>query len=164
MFFDNYKTGVIYREFTSRNEIRETENALNEIIAFDTLLSLINIKIEPLADRFLTHKGLVLTLWARHCLNLSEELLPIDLSTFKNFFDDLWTGKRKPRKIRRDMKESFLSWLSEQSGLKHHEITEQLGQTLENLFEEIESEYGEVTAEDLDPRYVYLFLLKTSKN
>ena len=162
MFFDNYKTGVIYREFMSRNEIQETENALNEIIAFDALLSLINIKIEALADRFLTHKGLVLTLWARRCLNLSEELLPIDLNTFENFFDDLWTGKRKPRKIRRDMKESFLNWLSEQSGLKHNEITEQLGRTLENLFEEIENEYGSVTSKDLEPRYVHLFLLKNT--
>ena len=62
------------------------------------------------------------------------------------------------------MKESFLTWLSEQSGLRHDEITERLGRTLENLFEELESEYGEVIAKNLDPRYVHLFLLKTAKN
>jgi hypothetical protein len=31
---------------------------------------------------------------------------------------------------------------------------------LENLFTEIESEYGTVSTEDLDPRYIHLFLLE----
>ena len=58
------------------------------------------------------------------------------------------------------MKESFLNWLSDKTGLTNYEITQKLGQTLENLFNEIESEYGAVSNEDLDPRFTYLFLTK----
>jgi hypothetical protein len=58
------------------------------------------------------------------------------------------------------MKESFLNWFSDKTGLTHYEITQKLGQTLENLFNEIESEYGKVSGEDLDPRYIRLFLIE----
>jgi hypothetical protein len=34
---------------------------------------------------------------------------------------------------------------------------------LEDLFNEIESEYGRVVAEKIDPRFVHLFLLKRKK-
>ena len=57
------------------------------------------------------------------------------------------------------MKQNILDWLAADTGLKNFEITARLGQTLENLFEEIESELDRVTANDLDPRYVQMFLL-----
>jgi hypothetical protein len=38
-----------------------------------------------------------------------------------------------------------------------------LGQTFEDLFNEIESEYGRVAAADIDPRFVHLFLLSSKK-
>jgi hypothetical protein len=108
----------------------------------------------------LTHKNLILTLWARNYLGLSEEVLPLPVNEFKSFFDDLWTGRDKLRKTRHSMKESFLKWLSDRSGLDGNEISQRLGQTLENLFNEIETEYGKVSRNDLDPRYIHLFLLK----
>ena len=58
------------------------------------------------------------------------------------------------------MKAAFLKWLSDQSGLDAYQISQRLGQPLENLFKEIETEYGEVDGKDLDPRYVHLFLLE----
>jgi molybdopterin converting factor small subunit len=61
------------------------------------------------------------------------------------------------------MKTAFLSWLAAETGLKDYEISERLGQTLEDLFSEIESEYGRVAAEELDPRFVNLFLLSPPK-
>ena len=60
------------------------------------------------------------------------------------------------------MKQNFLDWLAADTGLKDFEITEQMGQSLASLFEEIESELDRVTAKDLDPRYVHLFLLEDS--
>jgi hypothetical protein len=39
-----------------------------------------------------------------------------------------------------------------------------LGQTLENLFGEIESEYGEVDEKYLDSKYIHLFFLEKQKN
>ncbi len=164
LFFDNYKTGVLYREFDSIDDIKETERVLNEIIAFDDLLSLMAIEVKPLSDSLLTHKNFLLTLWARNYLGLSEELSPLALNELKRFFDDLFTGfpdpgKDRPRKTNISMKESFLNWLSDKAGLDPYEISKKLGQALENLFSEIESEYGKVSTKDLDPRYVYLFLL-----
>jgi hypothetical protein len=159
LFYDNYKTGVLYREFVTLQDIKDTENTLNEIVAFDEILSLMNIEPEPVSEGYLTYKNFVLTLWARNYMGLSEELLPLPLDAFKNFFNDLWTGKDKPRKTRRSMKESFLDWLSDKTGFTHYEITQKLGQPLENLFNEIESEVGEVSRKDLDPRYINLFFV-----
>ena len=66
-------------------------------------------------------------------------------------------------KIPPAMKIHFLNWLSADTGLRDFEIAERLGLAFENLFEEIESELGQVGVEDLDPRFVHLFLL-TKKN
>lgn len=166
LFYDNYKTtSSLYREFSSIEDIRKAEKVLNEIIAFDDLLSLMTIKLETTGDRAITYKNLILTLWARNCLGLSEELAPLSLDELKAFFDDLLitpqkSGKDKLRKTGISMKELFLNWISEKTGLNIYEITQRLGQTLENLFNSIESEYGAVAKKDLDPRYIYLFLVK----
>ena len=62
------------------------------------------------------------------------------------------------------MKELFLGWLSDRASLTNYEISGKLGHTLENLFSEIESEYGKVSSKDLDPRYIHLFLIETNKS
>ena len=163
LFFDNYKTGVLYREFMSMEDIRAADNVLSEIILFDDLFSLMAINPEPVTDRFLTYKNFILTLWARDYLGLSGEIEPLRLDEFKRLFDDLWANKKKPYKIRRSMKESFLSWLSERTGFANYEISRKLGHTLENLFSEIQNEYGEVSSKDLDPKYIDLFLIQRKK-
>ncbi|OQY55403.1 MAG: hypothetical protein B6245_19800 [Desulfobacteraceae bacterium 4572_88] len=159
LFYDNYKTGVLYREFSTLDDIRHTKKILNEIIAFDHLLSLTGISFQPLSEGFLTYKRLILTFWARHCLGLEPELLPIEPEAFAGFFNGLWDSREKPRHISLSVKASFLTWLSEQAGLDTDETTQRVGQTLESLFCEIESEYGEVSPKDLDPRYIHLFLV-----
>jgi hypothetical protein len=164
LFYDNFKTGVLYREFISVEDIKKTENALNEIIAFDELLSRMKIQPGPVANGFITYKNLVLTLWVSYYLGLPEEPLSITLDEFKLFFDDLWAGKDKPRKTSQSMKKLFLSWLSVRTGLTPYEISQSLGQTLENLFNELESEYGEVSKKDLDQRYISLFLIEKTKS
>ena len=166
LFYDNYKTtSSLYREFSSIKDIREAEKVLNEVIAFDNLLSLMTIKFETTGERTITYKNLILTLWARHYMGLSEELAPLALDELKTFFDDLLitpqkSKKYKQRKTSISIKESFLNWLSEKTGLNIYEINQRSGQTLENLFNAIESEYGGVAKKDLDPRYIYLFLVK----
>ena len=160
LFFDNYKTGVLYREFMSMEDIRAADNVLSEIILFDDLFSLMAINPEPVTDRFLTYKNFILTLWARDYLGLSGEIEPLRLDEFKRLFDDLWANKKKPYKIRRSMKESFLSWLSDRTGFANYEISRKLGHTLENLFSEIQSEYGDVSSKDFDPKYIDLFLIQ----
>jgi hypothetical protein len=166
LFYDNYQTGVLYREFSSLEDIRMTEDSFNQIKAVDDLLSLMTITLaHPSSYGFLTYKNLVLTLWARHYLKLpAKPLQSLALKDFKLFFDDLlpgWsdTGADRPRAIPQAMKNHFLDWLAAETGLKDFEISEGLGQTFENLFADIESELGPVATEDLDPRYIQLFLL-----
>jgi hypothetical protein len=58
------------------------------------------------------------------------------------------------------MKTAFLGWLAQDTGLKEYEISEKLGRIFEDLFGEIEAEFGRVAATELDPRFVQLFVLK----
>ncbi len=167
LFYDNYQSGVLYREFSNLADIRMTEDSFNQIKALDDLLSLMTITLaHPSSYGFLTYKNLVLTLWARHYLKLSAKpLQALALKDFKPFFEDLLpgrteTGADKPRAIPQAMKNHFLDWLGAETGLRDFEITERLGQTFENLFADIESELGPIAARDLDPRYIQLFLLE----
>jgi hypothetical protein len=160
LFYDNYKTGVLYREFVSIEDIKVTENALHAIMAFDDLLSKISVAPPPVSDIELSYKNFVLTLWARHYLGLAEEPASLTVNEFKRFFKDLWSGKETPRGTSLAMKASFLAWLSGKTGLLADEIIQKVGHTLENLFSELESELGDVAIEDLAPRIIHLFLLK----
>ena len=165
--YDNYKSGLLYREFVSMEDIKWTRGALDQIIYFDNLLSLMEIKLDPVCSySLLSHKNLVLTLWAMDHLesgrisNRSELFRPISFSEVKNFFIDLWVDEKKPRKIKMSMKKAFLNWLSDKTGLIDYEITDRLGKTFENIFDEIENEYGAVYEKELDPRYIHLFLVE----
>ena len=166
LFYDNYKSGVLYREFASLEDVKVTENNLNQIKAIDDLLALMSIDIDrPASYGFLTYKNLCLTLWAADYLELpAGKLKPLKLDDFKPFFEELLPEPAigdpgRSRAIPSKMKARFLNWLEARTGLKDFEITEQVGQTLEDLFNEIENELGRVSARDIDPRYVQLFLL-----
>ena len=170
LFYDNYKTGVLYREFTSLEDIRETEAVFDQVVAIDDLLSLMNIKLHsPSHYGFVTFKNLLLTLWARHYRRLKgEKLKALTLKQFRPFFEKLLPDCIDPdsqpaRKIPVEMKTSFLNWLAAETGLKDYGISERLGQTFEDLFNELESEYGQVAAQEIDPRFVHLFLLSPKK-
>ena len=167
LFYDNYKTGVLYREFASLEEVRTTEEIFNQIREVDDLLSLMNIKIRrPASYGFLTYRNLLLTLWCASSIHLpAHEPKPIKLKKFIPFFKQLLPGKVKPgtdtpRTIPQEMKDRFLMWLSTDTGLKDFECSRRVGQTLQSLFDETEAELGRVDPEDLDPRYVQLFLLE----
>ncbi|MBU4036686.1 MAG: hypothetical protein KKA35_09690, partial [Proteobacteria bacterium] len=163
LYFDKQKNGHIYREFFSLSDIVESRKVLEEVISFDDLISLMNIDIKQAKSQHLNHKKLVLTLFARYCIGLPEEPLPIFLDDFKRFFKTLWKGKGKNRKIDILVKESFLNWVCTKTGLKPIEITEQLGRVFENMFIEIENEYSMVAISDLDTRYINLFLVQKKK-
>jgi len=161
LFYDNYKSGLLYREFVSIIDIKETETELDRIIAFDDLISSMSINLKPLSSyRFLSHKNLILTLWARHSLNLPKEPDPLSVDKFKRFHALLFADKGKTKKIGQPMKESFLKWLAESTNTSDLEISKALGEVFEKLFAEIEIEYGQVSLQDLDPRYIHLFLVE----
>ncbi len=164
LFYDNYKTGVLYREFDSLADIQNTDNTLKAIIAFDDLLSLMTIEFgQRGAYGFLTYQNLLLTLWANNYLsptNDGRSLRPLTMDEFHSFFKELWQTDTPPRKIRDAMKENFLAWLARCSGLETYEITERMGPALESLFSDIQTELGSVEIRHLDPRYIHLFLIQ----
>ncbi len=174
LYFDNYNTGSLYREFNSLKDIKRTEKKLSHIIAFDELLSCLPIAPIFQEGHFLTYKNFLLTLWARDHLALIEEFAPIPLERFRIFFEALFNRKAsldqknvasgksntEESKIGIPMKAAFLKWLSTKAALSETEITEKLSHAIEDLFDEIEGEYGEILIKDLDPRYIYLFLLE----
>jgi hypothetical protein len=171
LFYDNYKTGVLYREFATLEDIRKIEKIFNQIVGVDDLLALMNIKIDSASQYgFLTYKNLLLTLWARRYRRLkTTKLKPLTIKQLLPFFEKLLPGQvdsggEPTRKIPVEMKTAFLNWLAAETGLKDYEITDRLGQTFADLFNEIESEYGRVAPEELDPKYVNLFLISPKKN
>jgi hypothetical protein len=165
LYYDNYRTGVLYREFASPDDLAQTEGVLREVQAVDRLLGILDPPA-PAAGRpaGLTWKSLVLTRWARHRLGLATDALqPLAVKAFRPFFDSLFgsaaAGAAEPRRIPDSVKADFLAWLSEETGLKDHELSAMLGGVFEDLFRELETEYGRVAAKDMDPRFVQLFLL-----
>ena len=162
LYYDNYKTGVLYREFSTLDDIRETELVLKDIIAFDDLLALMEIE-PPRSMEILTCQNLLLTLWANHFLGMGGDPVtvhPLALHQLRNFLSQLWEPGLQPRRIRQQMRENFMDWLAERSGLQDYEISERMGRALKQLFTQIENEIGNVEPQDLDPNHIYLFLFR----
>lgn len=163
LYFDNYQTGTLYREFSSPHDISVTDTTLTEIIAFDRLLAALSLSAKPVPPgSLLTYKNFLLTHWAKETIDSGTHeraLSPLPLDAFKSFFDTLWRSPEKPRSIRLSVKSDFLKWLADKSGLAGTQIVEQCGNILEDLFAEIESELGQVLKKDIDPRYIQLFLI-----
>ena len=163
LYFDKYQTGTLYREFSSTRDISITDTILTEIIAFDELLATLPLAIKPLpSGSLLTYKNFLLTHWAREATDPGsgkKAFAPLPLDVFKSFYDTLWHSPKKPRTIRFSVKGEFLKWLADKSGLTGTEIAQQCGKTLESLFAEIETELGQVSKKDLDPRFIQLFLI-----
>jgi hypothetical protein len=166
LFFDNYESGVLYREFESSADIDKTSEALEKIMAMDQLLSLIKIDDPFLAsERLLTYKNMLLTLWARNFLGLPKTLAPISIEKFGSFYRKLFDCGPVLKnddclKVPTEMKIAFTNWLLQETGPARDEITKNLEQVLEELFGEIENECAMVAQQDLDPRFVNLFLLE----
>jgi hypothetical protein len=166
-YYDNYQTGVLYREFKSLEDVARIEGVIEQVQAVDRLLAALNPQLDPPAQySFLTWKNLLLTQWTRHRLGLEEaKLKPLALAAFAPFFNKLLPGAPPPeaaaaRRIPDPMKADFIAWLAHETGLEDFEISEKLGRIFEDLFGEVEAEYGRVAVTDLDARFIQLFLLK----
>lgn len=171
LFFDNYQTGTLYREFETIEEVRITDQTIEQIMVIDELLSHLPVQLHRRKDQLLTYKNLMLTAWAHHHLNASRKTngpkAPASLTQkeFHRFFIELFGIMEKahspaPRKTPLAMKTSFLNWLSTTTGQSALNITDRIGPSLDALFEEVDDELGMVAPKDIDPRFVTLFLIK----
>jgi hypothetical protein len=169
LFFDNYQTGVLYREFRSLEDIQSTQILLDQIIRFDQLLGAMTddlthfLQYAP-SRQIVSYKNLILTRWAQCHIGLPPESVPIPMDRFILFFRELFGKPGKPdsaksRKVRKAMKSSFLRWLTEKTGWTSRELAERSGPEMERLFAELEADLGAVSEADLDSRYIQLFLV-----
>ncbi|MCP4747708.1 MAG: hypothetical protein GY874_16460 [Desulfobacteraceae bacterium] len=164
LFYNNFASGSLYREFVSLNDIVQSKKVLKDLMAFDDLLDLIDPELpsSPNAGR-LTHENVLLTLWASYHLGTAQtpkQLKPISMGSFRSFFKELWDLSAPEPRVSDTMKELFLGWLSDRSGMKTITITGRMATALEHLFNKIENELGDVSPENLGHRYINLFLLK----
>ncbi|MBI9087758.1 MAG: hypothetical protein JEZ12_00915 [Desulfobacterium sp.] len=159
LYFDNYRTGVLYRAFSSVLEIRESQDNLDRIIEMDRLISRLDPDITSFVKGVLTFKSLLLTLWARNRLDLDFSLAPIELSVFTPFFTALFSGEERGI-IDGFKREDFLLWLGQETGMELKDIGAKLGSVFKAIFDWLEDEYGAVSPESLDSRFVAGFFLK----
>ncbi len=162
-YFDNYKTGSLYREFASIKEVKEAGKALNEAMVFDQMLSAMNIDTKAFPEeQFITFHNILLTLWAgnRTGVLAGGQITPLPVDRFRPFYRSIWDEEKYAGHIKDSTKADFLDWLSDQTGFSVYEISRKASVSLENLFLAIEDEFAHVAEKDLDPRFVNLFLLK----
>lgn len=160
-FFDNYRTGVLYREFESSEDLAAARTRLDETMAFDRLLASARIHVHPSVNKAsYFYDNLVLTLWARHELGLAGDARPIPLDAFRRFYANLWEKEARPKKVADPMKSAFLAFLAEAAGLTEADVIARVGPVLEQMMSDIEIECGKVSPEDLDPRFFRLFLVE----
>ncbi|WP_156915811.1 DUF6178 family protein [Desulfatirhabdium butyrativorans] len=169
-YYDSALAGMVYREFSSLDEIIRTENQLQLWIRMDELMQKLHLTISPKAlnriDReHVTYQSWLLSHYATFKLNRSGEELPLDMNGFKAFFTYLWeessintpTRKQLSRIFRKD----FIDWLAVFTKTSPSEVVTSIGDLLETLFHDLEMELGSVSINHLDPRFIRLFCIKT---
>jgi len=165
LFFDNYQTGRMYREFADTSDIAWSRQQLEQVQAFDHLLARLDPSLTSAKTcGFLTYKSLLLTLWARRCLALPDKLDRIPVATFQPFFRGLFqfsAPSTEQHLIDRTRRRDFLMWLADRTDHSADDLSASIGTSLEALFTELEDTYGRVSADDIDPRYIHHFLLSS---
>ncbi|MBL0715898.1 MAG: hypothetical protein JJV98_19605, partial [Desulfosarcina sp.] len=120
LFFDNYQSGRLYREFTSLADVQGAGRQLAQAQAFDRLLEQMRLDLPPWRRYgHLTYKSVLLTLWARRTLGLTDTLKPIPLDAFAPFWESLFSTAAPKgasgRTIGDDRKSDLLLWLAQRT-------------------------------------------------
>ncbi|MBU2489867.1 MAG: hypothetical protein KKA60_10805 [Proteobacteria bacterium] len=155
MYFDNYRTGSLYRDFERPGEILEARTILSRIVAADGILEAMEVPGKSI-PRPLTHKSLILTLWARRELGLPG-LAPLSMKELARFLSGLWEETGQGKRIRSGAKESFLLGLPGSGESSPAGLPQGAENFLEDLFREMEEELSGVEPTAPDPRFVTLF-------
>ncbi|WP_300669209.1 DUF6178 family protein [Desulfoluna sp.] len=159
LYFDNYISGSLYREFETLADIEATEAIFSDIVGIDAVLSLLDPDPKPFKGPNLTLKSLLLTLWAPAWLGESDHTGPLTLVQVTRLLSGIWTREGERTQISDEVKTHFLSWLAQETGLSRSEISERLAEGLERLFAEVADEYGHIDPCQADARFIHLFIL-----
>jgi len=162
LFFDNYRTGQLYREFKDVGDIRATGAILNRIMGIDAFFSGMALPPPPQTNTLLTWKNFLLTLWAQHFLGLEDDFLqPLSASQLNRLLAAFRSDWKHSVKSDANTRRSLLSWFGTKTSLSDDEISRYLGSLPDDLLNAVKDEYGRVTDDDIDPRYVQLFLTES---
>jgi len=160
-------TGEPFREFKALEEVTRGHQDLDRMIALDNLFRLVfaeGTAVRPAgALQPISYKNLLLTKWARDHLDLAGQVQPLNRVQLRTFFDQLWDQGPGPYMVKPEMKASFMQWVAFRAGVTTDEIQAPASPTapsLAGLFDELEHEYGAVSLDSLDPRYIKHFLVK----
>ncbi|MDY0132341.1 MAG: DUF6178 family protein [Desulforegulaceae bacterium] len=161
VYFDNYQSSSnIYKEFSSIDEVKNSEKEIEKLIAVDDLLGLLEIKEIKADTLFINWQNFILTLWARDWLHLKENVFePIKVKNFKEFYQWLWVEDSGIRTPGKEKKQDFLNWLVRVAEINYESLLKRLGPLFDELFELVEEELGNVDLENIDPKYISLFIL-----
>jgi len=165
-FYEGQGYDGLYREFQSLMDVRRTRAIVNSVKRLDHLLSMID-RVRKLTGltRHLTWMSVLLTLWARDRIGLSADLSFIPMAAFRPFFDQLWQKESadipagSTRRLKEDVREDFIAWISTGSGLDLQDLRNAYGDTLDGLFADVEQELAAVKDAALDSRHIYHFLI-----
>lgn len=155
LYFDNYRQGNMYREFSNRADVDKTAAALNEIIAIDALLLQTGLTLTANLtndDNYpLTWKNLLLTLWLRHELGYVANLDAVSIAALQDFWPLLFTGGQ----LKTDAELKFSAWLKQ---LGHADILEEASvNAVRKLFMELEQQHAQISPQDIDGKLITLF-------
>jgi hypothetical protein len=162
LYYDNYASGVAYRNFKALSDILSTDRTLGQIIALDTVLGKLSVDIKSFEEGILTYKTLILTLWAKDRLHEAATLEPIDTELFKRFFTALFSTSKTDETHHIPLNDLMI-WTCEATGMAETDLPEQFLEVLTDLIHELEAEYGSVTPGNIDPRFIPHFLLQKKK-
>jgi len=162
LYYDNYSSGELYKDFKSLSDIAKTGRALEQVIALDMVLGKLSVDINSFKEGILTYKTLILTLWAKERLNLAPSLEPIDTKLFKDFFEALFL-KSSTEETDQIQLNDLVLWTSEATGIEQTELAEEFLEVLTDLINELEEEYGSVDCRNIDYRFIPHFLLHEKK-
>ncbi|MBF0449651.1 MAG: hypothetical protein HQK75_03020 [Candidatus Magnetomorum sp.] len=161
-YFAEFEKGQLYREFQKMSDIQTVENALTQMIAIDEMISIFSANIHPISGYQLTFQNLLLTLFARDSLSLSPTLEPIPVTQFQKFYESMWISDPPHNSIQTAFKQSFIDWFSKQTRFDTNYLDHRIGSVLDQLFDDILAELGNVPFHSLSPQYVNLFWLTSS--
>ncbi|WP_300459169.1 DUF6178 family protein [Desulfobacula sp.] len=162
MYYDNYASGVAYRNFKALSDILSTDRALEQVIALDSVLGKLSVDIKSFKAGILTYKTLILTLWAKDRLHQAQTLEPIDTELFKPFFVALFSPSDADKTHHIPLNDLII-WTCEATGMTETDLPAPFLTVLTDLIHELETEYDSVTPENIDPRFIPHFLLQKKK-
>jgi hypothetical protein len=157
------KEGEPYREFRTLEEVGRCHGVLDRIITYDGLFGQLftNDSFFFPANTYqpVIFQNLLLTSWLRCEIGLDLEDVMVGKNEFMAFFPGLWEKGEKTKRIAPAAQASFARWLETKTGGSKDGLSVLEKDIASALFDELETEYGDVSITNLDPRYVSHFLI-----